>query len=1006
MYDQAHGAPARRLCISLFGRFDAQLDRRTLGGFEYNKVRALLAYLAMERKHPLPRASLCALLWPDLPESAARQNLSQALTRLRQVLGDKQATLPFLLTTTDTVQINPLAHCEVDVLRFSALVADAESHAHHAWHLCTLCAEKLQTAIDYYKGDFLAQFYVSDSDLFEEWALWERQRHRQRMLSALERLMQYAEWRGDEARAVHYAQRHVELEPLREDGHRELMRLLVLSGQRSAALAQYDFLAQTLRMELDADPEPETTALREQIRAGGTVEDFRRLHTPASNLPAPTTPLVGREGEVETLCEQLLGGGSTPRARLLTLTGAPGIGKTRLALEVAQRLRFDWQDGVHWIELAPIADPEQVPVALAQLLDIKAQARQTQVEAVVECLRAAHCLLVFDNFEQVLDAASFLAVLLRRCPSLSLLVTSRTALHLHAESQVALEPLALPREDLTPEAAARSEAVQLFQSRARAVRADFDLTRDNVAAVAAICRRLDGLPLAIELIATRLKTLTVQEILQQWESRLSAVATGPRDMPSRHRTLRQAIQWSYDRLNPGEQRVFTHLGVFSGGFTVEAAQAVVGDAMPVLPLLEALHDASLLYVQSSATTSRFSLLETIGEFALERLATAAVIPDARERHTEYFAQMADEAYDELLGPDHPLWSARIAAEQENLRAALQWALNNDRVESALRIATGIWRFWWQRGFLREGLTWLERALARRHEASPAVQTKALRAAGVLAMGLNDYVRARQHMEQAVEVAECIDALYDHAAAVTNLGLVLSEQGDFEAARIALEQGLALNRRMADTRSVKFPMMILAGLSIRMGNFDQAGIYYEECLRLNRELRDGEGTANALFGLATVANARAEYHRARQWCEESLALYQRLNHQFGTGWCYSVLGDIARSQEDYPQALAHYQQCLKVWLQREDYVNDARILDAIGGIWYHVGKPVRAVRLMSAADAIRASAEAKLTNVEQAAREVILAACSTALDTTVYKDAWREGRRLSAKQAVGLALLTE
>lgn len=1006
MNHQAQAASLRSLSISLFGQFEARLDSQAVGGFEYNKVRALLAYLVMEREQPHSRGSLCALLWPDLPESAARQNLSQALTRLRQALGDKQAATPFLLTTTDTVQLNPQSLCRVDVIGFTTIITDAERHAHRAWHLCALCASNLSAAVAAYKGDFLAQFYVSDSDVFEEWALLLRQRLRQRMLSALERLIRYAEWHGDAVQAALYAQRQVELEPLRDDGHREVMRLLALSGQQTAALTQYEYLHQTLRAELDAEPEPETTTLYEQIRLGGRLDGLRRLQPPSSQLPTPPTPLVGREAEVQAILQLLGSAAAQPAVRLLTLTGAPGIGKTRLALEAAQRLRFDWEDGVHWVELAPVLDAAHVVATLAAVLGVKEQAHQPLAEAVAEHLRAKHCLLVFDNFEQVLDAAPLVGTLLAQCPALSVLVTSRAPLHLRAEYLFSLEPLALPAEGAALDTVAEAEAVQLFQSRARAVRPDFALTPDNAAAVAAICRRLDGLPLAIELIATRLKSLDVKEILEQWESRLSAVAPGPRDMPARHRTLRQAIDWSYDRLNPDEQAAFAYLGVFTGGCTAEAAQAVTGDALPVLPILEALHDASLLYTQASANTTRFSMLETVSEFALERLTASSVLPRAKQRHIDYFAQMADQAYTELLGPNQPRWSARIAAEQDNLRAALRWAMSNDDIEAALRIATGIWRFWWQRGFLREGLTWLDAALARRDEAAPAVQTKALRAAGVLASTLNHYVQARHYLEQALEVAERIGATYDAAAATTNLGLALSEQGDFAAASSFLEQGIALNRQTTDTRSVKFPMIILASLCVRMGQFERAGTLYEECLRLNRELADSEGTANALYGIATVAKTRGEYHRAQQWCEQSLALYASLNHQFGVGWCYHVLGDIARTQADYAEALAHYQHCLTVWLHREDHVNDARVLDDMAKVWHQLGKSARAVQLLGAAQAIREGADAKLTDFEQADYEAVLAACRAALTEAAYRDAWMRGHTLQPEQAVALALRAE
>lgn len=316
---------------------------------------------------------------------------------------------------------------------------------------------------------------------------------------------------------------------------------------------------------------------------------------------------------------------------------------------------------------------------------------------------------------------------------------------------------------------------------------------------------------------------------------------------------------------------------------------------------------------------------------------------------------------------------------------------SDRIEAALRIATGIWRFWWQRGFLHEGSDWLETALVRGHEAPLEVQTKALRALGVLAMGLSDYARARQRLEQALDVARRCGATYDCAAALTNLGLVLRDQGDLDGACSYLEESIILNRKTADPRAVKFPMIALAGLYQTIGNIEQAGALYEECLRLNRELGDAEGTANALYGHGRVAHARGEYQRAQQWCEESSALYETLNHQFGLGWCYGLLGDIARDQEDYAAALTHYKRCLTIWREREDSASGAGILNDISRVWSRLGDSAHAVRLMAAASAIREAVDAKLIAAEQADLDHVLATCRTALGELAYHVAWCEGR---------------
>ncbi len=974
------------------------MDGVPLGGFDYNKVRALLAYLAVEHKQPHTRAFLCALLWPDLSENAARQNLSQALTRLRQVLGDKQAETPYLLATTDTVQLNPAARWQVDVHTFSERITTAERHPHRAWHLCTVCATGLQEAVACYEGDFLAHFYLSDSVPFEEWALPLRQRLRGRMLSVLERLVRYAEWHGYFGSAIENAHRQIALEPLRDHAHRELMRLLALGGQQSAALAHYAHFCALLESEVEAEPEHETTLLYQQISTSPANPALRRLAPPYVALPALPTPLIGRGREIAALRERL----TTGITRLLTVTGAPGIGKTRLALELAHELRFDYEDGVVWIELAPILEAEGVPAALANGLVVKEQSHRSLTDTVIDHVRTRHCLIVLDNFEQVLEAGDFIARLLERCPDVALLITSRAPLQLRTELQFALEPLAVPALTATPEQIAETAAVELFKQRVQAIDPTWQPTPDTLPAVATLCRKVDGLPLAIELIAPRLKSLSVVEILRHFESPLNAAPPGPRDMPRRHRTLRSAIQWSYERLSANEQEVFGCLGLFAGGCTVESAQAVAGDSVEVFPLLESLHNASLLYRRSVNGTTRFHQLETISDYAREMVAAGGNAEQAIARFVGYYLAMADKAYVELLGKEQAHWSAQIAAEHDNFRAAMRLAYQYDHRESLVRIATGIWRFWWQRGNLHEALEWLEKGLAQADHVPGGVRSRALRAAGVIAMGLNDYPRARRMLEEAMEAALVTNDIYDHGSARTNLGMVLREQGEFEAACANLEQSAALMRTLADPRWVKFPLMILASLYVRMGRIEEAGTLYEECLRLNRDIGDTEGTANALFGIGSVLGARGDYDLARQWCEQGLALYQTLNHQFGSAWCYATLGDIARMEGTPAFALSAYRASLQIWMERGDWVSGARIMEGIAAVLVQIGYIEQAIQLLGAAGRICDNANVKRTTPEQLAHEALIASCRALLGTQNFENAWDAGQRLTTQKAFELA----
>jgi predicted ATPase len=975
----------RQLAISLLGPFEVTIDGEPATRFEYAKVRALMAYLAVESHRPHPRAQLAALLWPDQPERTARGSLSQALTTLRNALGDKTAEWPVLLADAHSVQLDPDAPIEVDVTRFLDLLRASDAHMHHSWRTCAPCADRLRQAMEVYRGHFFTDFCIPDSAVFEEWAALQREHLLQRALSTLERLAERAEWRGAFTEALTYAQRQVAIEPLLEVNQRALMRLLALDGQPTAALAQYKQLHIMLAHELAAEPEEATTALVDQIRRGD-IASLQPAQTPFF-VPIPPTPLVNRTEKLRAICACLHG----TSVRAVTIAGTGGIGKTRLAIEAAHALRYDFEDGVYFVELAALNDAALVANAIAQALGVKERPGQCIVKTLREHLRATHLLLVLDNFEHVLEAAPLVSELLAACPALTALVTSRVSLNIRAERQFTLDPLA------------DADAVQLFVQRAQAAAAGLIVDATNTALYSAICRRLDGLPLAIELIAARARTLSPIELLGQLDRPLQALVRGPRDAPARHQSLRNAIQWSYDLLDAEEQRVFIGLGVFAGGWTAEAAQAVLGESGAVLPVLEALHQASLLQQQTVADETRFLMLETIREFALEQLQTRGEAATAQQHHAEYYAQFSMTAYVELLRAEAPRWRARVAAEQDNLRMAFRWALEHQAHATALRIATGVWRFHWMCGLLREGLERLETALAYRERAPLDIQSNALRAAGVLAIGLSDYTRGRRWLEAAVQSGRRLDDPYALQAALTNMGYALLEQGELKAAQIHLEESLALARRAEDPNIVKFPLGILSAVQARLGNYAQAQAMSEESLRINQTCQDPEGTANALRGLAAIVNAQGDSRWARQLGEQALELHRSLDHQLGMGLDYSLFGDIAREQGDIAGALDQYQQCLSLWRDRENIVNSALVVDNIAQIFSRMGDPRRGATLMSAAAAIRERASAKLAAKEQASRDETRRACRAVLGEAGFTAAWSKGRVLTLAQTISLAL---
>ena len=974
----------RQISIRLFGPFAAAVDGAPATGFAYAKVRALLAYLALERRHPHSRAALAALLWPDQPERAARASLSQALTTLRAALGDKDAETPILLADSLHVQLNPACQVEIDVAQFQAALQRADAHAHHSWRTCPGCAEQLQAALALYAGPFLADVLIPDSDVFEEWATQQREHLQQRALSALAHLIERLEWCGEYAAALPCARRLVALEPLLEANQRALLRLLALNGEPAAALAQFRQFSAMLVSELDAEPEDATSALIAQIRRGAAAA--LALAAPPFQVPAPPAALISRASELAAICAQL----RDPAARAVTVTGTGGIGKTRIALAAAHALRHDFADGVFFVELAALNDPALLADAIAQALGVKEQPNQPLGAVLRGWLRNKHLLLVLDNFEHLVAAAPLVADLLAANPALTVLATSRVALNIRAEQPLALEPLAEP------------DAVQLFVDRARAAGAALPEPADH-ALYAAICRRVDCLPLAIELIAVRARSLSPRDLLGQLERPLHALVRGPRDIPARHQALRSAIQWSYDLLDAAEQRVFRHLGVFAGGWSVAAAQAVAGGEEDVLPLLESLGAASLLQCHAVAGETRFALLETIREFAQEQLARPDDARAASARHLAYYTDFAVEAEIELLRADAPRWRARVAAEQDNLRAAFRWAIEQAEYTSALRLAAGVWRFHWMASLLREGLERLEIALAHREHAPPEVQANAMRGAGSLAGGLSDFARARRWLEAGVAIGRTLADPHILQGALTGYGYTLYEQGDLAAARVQLEEGLALTRQLADRRLMKFPVGILAGVHQRLGNLAVASELAEECLQINREYRDPEGTANALRTLATIVYEQGLPERARQLCEEALAMHGTLSHQLGLGFDYVLLGDISRDAGDLGAALGYYRRCLSLWRERENRTNSALVFARIAQILAWQGRAETGAALLAAAAGIHTQNGALLWPSEQARLAETERLCRAGLGESAFAAASAGGRALLLGQALDLAL---
>jgi len=644
----------------------------------------------------------------------------------------------------------------------------------------------------------------------------------------------------------------------------------------------------------------------------------RRSATTRADLPTQLTSFIGRENELAKIRELL----ST--ARLVTLTGPAGTGKTRLAIEGAARLAADFEDGARFVPLAPVAEPELVTSAVAEAVDVHDGATLSQQAALIERLRESETLLVLDNFEHVVPAAALVRELLQACPRLSILVTSRVVLRISGEQEYPVPPLPLPdpdRPDLE-EVLESYPATALFLERARSIDPNLALKPGDARAVAEICTRLDGLPLAIELAAARTRLLTPRIILERLERRLDLLTEGPRDRPQRHRTLREAIAWSYDLLEPGEQALFRRLSVFSGGCTLEAVEAVadlidldrVQKSGWVLDALGALVDRSLLRKgEGPGGRPRFWMLETIREFGLERLTVADEEDATRRRHAEHFVDLAERAAPQLTGPEQAEWTARLTAEHDNLRAAIEWTCDHAEPELALRLGAALWRFWSIRGHLEEGRRQLERVVhLPGADASTRSRAAALTGLGTMVHEQGDFETARSLLEESLEIYRELDDRQGIAGALNNLGWIALWLSDPDSARSLNEEAVQLNREIGDERGLALALDNLGWVAQLHGEFATASEYFQRSLERFRQLGDERGYARALINRSWAERSQGRYERLAESLEEALSMLTRLGERQILGWAQFHLGRLHMDLGQLPKAIEVFEQAVESW----------------------------------------------------------------------------------------------
>jgi predicted ATPase/DNA-binding SARP family transcriptional activator/DNA-binding CsgD family transcriptional regulator len=927
------------------------------------KAVSLVKLLALAPGHHLHRERAMDLLWPDLDSRAAANNLHYALHVARGALDPgPRAPASYLRLRGGRLQLCPESPLWVDVEAFEEAAATARRVREPAAY---------RAALDLYAGDLLPE------DRYGVWTEERREELRRTHVELLVELGILYEERGERERAIRSFERVVTEQPIHEEAHASLMSLYAAAGHPVKAIIQYERLKETFRHQLDRMPDDATRRLYRRILAqrpptarpsAPEKHSSDRRH----NLPAAVSNFIGREAEILEIKRHL------SMTRLLTLTGTGGVGKTRLALEVAGDLPSAYPAGVWLVELAPLSDPDLAPQAVAATLGVREEQGRPLVTTLVEELRAGELLLVLDNCEHLVDACARLAdTLLSSCPGLRVLATSREPLGITGEVCWPVRSLSMPDVDYAPavEQLVGYESVQLFVDRARTRLPGFELTSANSGPVAKVCRKLDGIPLAIELATARMTVLAVEQVAARLNDALELLTGGSRTADPRHQTLRAALEWSYEPLSDRERRLFERLSVFAGGWTLEAAEAVgIGEGIggaDVLDLLGRLVSKSLVTLQAGKLdAARYGMLEPVRQYARERL-DAAQHERARERHATYFLALAEEAEPGLLGPRPGPWLERLAEERDNLLAALSWALDaeerEDRAEAGLRISVALVRFWGVFG-VSEGRRWLEKALARSEALRTPLRARALNETSFLVLFGGGFDQAIAMLEESLALSRELKDSSGAAGAVRNLVYALAHAGDSVRVAQLREEAEALVRGPLDQRSRAGLLEALTLATLDAYDHEGALAYAGEAAAAYQALGDVQGMVVALAALGMVSLSAGDPEQAQAYLTQNLELLRGMGHKMGIAYCLLGMAGVAGER----------------------------------------ARPDRAARLWGAAEALREAIGMHLTPFDRShyRYEERLAAARALTEEDAWERAWAEGRAMSPEEAIEYALAEE
>jgi predicted ATPase/DNA-binding SARP family transcriptional activator len=918
------------LRIFALGDLSIQRGNQVLDGFISRKVEALLVYLVMERREH-SREMLAELLWNDTSQARSMGNFRTVLWSLQSQLAD------YLIVTRKSIMINPEMDYWVDARNLedalnavSSVDIDPPIPAQGA----------LEPALQLYRGDFLAGFYVREASGFESWRRSEAERLRGKVSAAYQRLICDSLAHANYVIGIEQARRLLAIDPLSEETHRNLMLLLARSGQRANALRQYETCVRLLREELDVSPEPETIRLVTQIqteqltdKSATPVDQKPGLITsvsrPIVRMPIPATPFIERSMELQQILERL----DNPDCRLLTLVGPGGIGKTRLALRAVVERTYQYNDGIFFVPLLSVESGDLIALEIAGTIRFVMKGSSSPDNELIEYLATQNMLLVLDNFEHLADSTHLISEILTHAPDVKILVTSRQWLNLQQEWVLPIDGMAYPPE-ATPSLSQYS-AVKLFVACAQRIRPRFSLEADPTA-VLRICQLVEGMPLSIELAATWLRAISISEIVEQIN--VNFLTTGARNVPERHRSVRTVFDNSWNFLDSAERRVVMKLSIFKDSFDRAAALHVAGASMAILASLV---EKSFLRLGDD---NRYNIHELLRQYIFDQLDLVGEVRQTQDAHLQYYVALAQSAAPELRGANQLEWLKRLESEHENIRNALTWALDSDQTIMALQIEEAIWLFWQSRSHMTEARQWMERTLAQCGPLVSSLYANVLHAAGFFAWSQGFYAIAEEHHHRALNIRRELDDQAGISASLNNLGILAWTRGQWEESCSYYEQSIAIRRVTGFKLGLATVLGNLAATFIEMSNYTGANNCLEEARQLYKELGDIQGISSVLLNLGNLEYQMGNNERARLLHEEALEIGRGIGHAEQIALLLYNLSDIALDQADYAAAQTMLNESLVLRRQANDKQGVAEVLIAQGRLALHTNQVAQAEQL--------------------------------------------------------------